>query len=243
MNFVKSFFRNTDIKQEYNKEINIQNQYPKEWLDIHYKFYPRFSSIPLNKRLDKKNLLYKSILSRRSFREFDKEYKINKEQISELFYITNKIKNKNGTSLNSRRAYPSAGARFPIEQYLVVFNSSDFNEGVYHYNVYDHSLEILREEDTKDFFKEICNSDWVSNASSLIILTSIPLRTCIKYNQRGLRYVLFEIGHIAQNIMLIADNLGLHTCAIGGFDDKKLARFLKCDKVEEYPLYLISLGK
>lgn len=242
MKFLRQFFKQTDIAQEYNDNISIDKEYPKDWLDIHFKMYPRFNSIKLKKYNDT-NLIQKTVLERRSFREFNKKYAIDIDKLSKLFFYTNRIKNKNGNSLNSRRPYPSAGARFPIEQYIVVFNGKDIKQGLYHLNVYDHSLEKIRGEDSRLFFKKICNSDWIPNCSALIILTCIPLRTCIKYNNRGIRYVLFEIGHIAQNIMLIAEDLGLHTCAIGGFDDKKIAKYLKCNKTDEYPLYLISLGK
>jgi SagB-type dehydrogenase family enzyme len=242
MNFVKQFFKQTDIKQEYNEHINIVDKYPQDWLDIHFKFYPRFKSIKL-KKFKPKNLLEKTILNRRSYREYKSSYKIDLDTLSRLLFFTNKIKNRDGSSLNSRRPYPSAGARFPIEQYIIIFNGSDITPGLYHYNVYNHSLESIRTEDSREFFKSICNSDWITNSSALVVLSCIPLRTCIKYNNRGIRYILFEIGHIAQNIMLIAESLGLHTCAIGGFDDKKLAKYLKCEKTDEYPLYLITLGK
>lgn len=242
MKYITNFFKNTDIKQEWNPEVNINNNYPKEWLDIHFKTYPRFQKI----RIDKPkifNTIERVIAKRRSFREYNKDYKITKKQLDSIFSSLNNIRNKDGNALTSRRNYPSAGARFPIEQYLIIFNCKDYSPGLYHINIYENTLEVISLGNYKKFFKNICNSKWVGNASALLILSCVPERTTIKYGQRGLRYVLFEIGHIAQNFMLLAQSRSLRTCAIGGFDDKELKRFLKCEKVNEYPLYLITIGK
>ncbi len=242
MNLTDLFFKKTNIKQEYNPSFSINGKYPQEWLEIHYKEYPRFESFPLTKYKEK-NSLEKVITNRRSFRNYNKDYKIKITQLSRILFFVNYVRNKDGDSTNSRRSYPSAGARYPLEMYTVVFNSKDIKLGLYHYNVYSHSLELIFQEDSKTFFKDICNCEWIENASCLIILTCIPERTTIKYFNRGLRYILFEVGHITQNLMLLAETLGLKTCAIGGFDDKKLSKYLKIDKTNEKPLYIISLGK
>jgi SagB-type dehydrogenase family enzyme len=242
MNLDDYFFKKTSIKQEYNPYFSIEDKYPKEWLDIHYKFYPRFNKIPLERFREKSNI-EDIIIKRRSFRNYKKEYKISMKELSRILFFLNHLKNKDGDSINSRRSYPSAGARYPLEIYLVILNSKDIEKGLYHYNVYSHSLELIMLEDSSAFFKDICNSDWIGKASCLFIFTCIPQRTMIKYFNRGLRYILFEVGHLAQNLMLLSESLGLKTCAIGGFDDNRLAKYLRCEKTNEKPLYIITLGR
>jgi hypothetical protein len=41
------------------------------------------------------------------------------------------------------RAVPSAGALYPIETYLVVNNVEELPEGIYHYGIRGHELEVL----------------------------------------------------------------------------------------------------
>jgi len=52
----------------------------------------------------------------------------------------------------TKRFYPSAGARYPLEIYPIIFSSSDLEQGIYHYNSRDHSLELILEGNYKKKF-------------------------------------------------------------------------------------------
>lgn len=54
---------------------------------------------------------------------------------------------------------------------------------------------------------------------------------------------MFEAGHLAQNICLLAGELNLGCCPIGGFLDEKVDRLLDIDKQKERSLYILALGK
>ncbi len=64
----------------------------------------------------------------------------------------------------------------------------------------------------------------------------------IKYKERGYRYILFEAGHLGQNIYLVSKALGLKCCAIGGFDDDKFHELLDIDGDNEAVLYAFAMG-
>ncbi|MCX8128459.1 MAG: nitroreductase family protein, partial [Synergistetes bacterium] len=59
--------------------------------------------------------------------------------------------------------------------------------------------------------------------------------------ERGIRYVHFEVGHSAQNILLQAAALDLGAVPVGAFDDERLKELLKLSV--EQPLYIIAIGK
>jgi SagB-type dehydrogenase family enzyme len=70
----------------------------------------------------------------------------------------------------------------------------------------------------------------------------VPRRTSRKYGDRGYRYLLLEAGHVAQNVVLTANALGLATCCGGGFLDDELAGLLLADIEHEVPVYAIAVG-
>ena len=72
-----------------------------------------------------------------------------------------------------------------------------------------------------------------------IIISAIFEKTMEKYGERGIRYVLLEAGHTAQNICLVCEEMGLKSCCIGAFDDRALR--LRLDK-NCVPLYVVAIG-
>lgn len=56
-------------------------------------------------------------------------------------------------------------------------------------------------------------------------------------------FILFEAGHIAQNISLTATALELGSVVIGGFLDDKINDLIGVNGVDEAVLYLIALGR
>ena len=60
----------------------------------------------------------------------------------------------------------------------------------------------------------------------VIIITGVLDRTRIKYKDRGYRYVLLEAGHMSQNICLLATELGLSSCALGGYIDSEFNKLV-----------------
>ena len=64
-------------------------------------------------------------------------------------WVTNKIKVENGTL--DVRAYPSAGALYPIKVYVVANNVEYLKKGVYHYNVTENCLEYILNLSENDF--------------------------------------------------------------------------------------------
>jgi len=67
------------------------------------------------------------------------------------------------------------------------------------------------------------------------------MKTKLKYGERGYRFLLFEAGHIMQNLLLVASALGVSALPIGGFVDAELDSALGIDGLDEVSLYLAAV--
>jgi SagB-type dehydrogenase family enzyme len=81
------------------------------------------------------------------------------------------------------------------------------------------------------------------NASLIIFITAIFERSVFKYGDRGYRFIFLEAGHVAQNINLVSNALGLGSVNIGGFFDREIDDFLDLDGVTHSTIYMIAIGK
>ena len=144
-----------------------------------------------------------------------------------------------------RRAQASGGARFPIEVYPIVFRSSgELPAGLYHYNVKEHKLGVLLEQEFEDRdIDKLFTYPWVKDAAIGIVMTAVFWRNQNKYGERGYRYVLIEAGHIGQNMYLVSEALGLKCCALGGTRDENLETLIDIDGETESVVYGLALGR
>lgn len=233
------FHKETEIK---TLSSNIK-KWSKEWLEINFKAYPRLEKIDLGAAVKFKGELSNAILNRRSKRDFN-NYKISKKELSNLLYFSVGIVNQKITNWNSTcRGYPSAGARYPLETYAAIINSSDLSQGLYHYNVKLHSLELLLKDNLKKVLFGCAGQKWIEKSSVIIFLTSVVGRSMIKYGDRAYRHSLLEAGHAGQNFYLVSSIIGLKCCAIGGFLDKEVNQLLDIDPRTEVALYILAVGK
>lgn len=85
-------------------------------------------------------------------------------------------------------------------------------------------------------------SSLIDDAGFLVLLTASFLRNRVKYGERGYRYVLQEAGHLAQNIYIVSESLGLGAVAVGGFYDDEVNDILSLDGVEEAVVYAVVVG-
>lgn len=225
-----------------NRELSPHDgKYPESWIKIHFKTYPRLERIRLALKRNKGSL-FKAMASRESIRRFSKE-PISFNNLSYILFGSSGIIRSNESIDKNRRSYPSAGARYPIEIYIASLNIENLNKGLYHYNVKRNELEVLLKEDLERWvLKSFGDEKWLTEAGGIVILTGVLRRNYIKYNNRGYRYLLIEAGHISQNIMLLAEELGMVTCPVGGFVDDDLDELLDIKEQGEFSVYTIAVG-
>jgi len=185
-------------------------------------------------------ILEEAIEKRRSVRSYSSEA-ITLDQLSQLLFASQGVSGRiYGQPL---RSAPSAGALYPIEIYPVVNNVQDLAQGIYHYSILEHALELTR---SGDFHLEITaaglGQEMLGVAGVTFILSAIFDRTSHRYGERGLRYAYMEAGHISQNIYLQAVSLGLGSVSVGAFIDGQVNKLVGIDGHKEAAIYLHAVG-
>lgn len=120
------------------------------------------------------------------------------------------------------RKAPSAGAVRPVSIYIVENKDS---KGAVNHAIW-----------------KACNKQKAVLQAPLLIVFCVNFPKIQKrYGNRGNRYALLEVGHMAQNVCLKAIDLGLVTCCIGAFKDSRIKQVLNCE-YRESPVYIIAVG-
>ena len=142
------------------------------------------------------------------------------------------------------RAAPSAGARYPVETYLVVNNVEAAEPGVYHYGIRRHQLERLRAGEYGPAAADAAlGQRMVADAGVVFVWTAVTARCKSKYAERGYRYMYLDAGHIGAHVSLAAEALGLATCAIGALFDDQVNDLVGVDGVAETVVYMTAVGR
>jgi SagB-type dehydrogenase family enzyme len=189
-------------------------------------------------RLKGEMSLEEAILNRRSRRDF-KDSPLTLGEVSQILWAAQGITDETGL-----RAAPSAGALYPLDLYLVVGERGveGLGEGVYHYLPQSHSLQLTLTGDVRQTLARLSVEQmFIAEAPLSLVITAEYERTTKKYGERGVRYVHMEAGHVAQNVYLQAEALGLGTVTVGAFQDEEIARALNLPP-NYMPLYVMPIG-
>lgn len=180
--------------------------------------------------------LREALARRRSVREFDPR-RLSAEELSQLLWATQGV-----TSPTGYRTSPSAGGLYPLELYVAV------RDGVYHYEPARHILVQKSSRDVRRalyqaaLYRVSISQEPVEEAPAVFIISAVYERITAKYGgKRGERYVLMEVGHAAQNLLLEAVSLGLAGVPVGAFSDDEVAGILELPGTERV-VYLIPVG-
>lgn len=187
-------------------------------------------------RHDSQSSVESVMLQRRSVRNYTDE-PLTLSMISQLLWAAQGITHPRGF-----RTAPSAGALYPLEIYIVAGKVTNLPVGVYKYKPRGHELMNIVEGDKRaELYQVSLRQRPIKDAPAILVFCAVYERTTGKYRKRGIRYVLMEIGHSAQNVCLQAVPLGLGTVTIGAFNDKKVRQVIGCEE-NEHPLYILPVG-
>jgi SagB-type dehydrogenase family enzyme len=148
-----------------------------------------------------------------------------------------------GGSSFLRRSVPSGGGLFPLEIYLFLQRIEGVQDGLYHYDVMGHALELLSSgHKSSELQSAFYTYPFCAHANVILCHAAVFERTQKKYGPRGYRYILLEAGHSAQNVCLVAAELGLGSLCMGGFIDTLLNRTLGLTPYKEGVVYAVAVG-
>lgn len=177
-----------------------------------------------------------AIAGRRSIRQFGDD-PVTLGELSQLLWAAQGVTGKVGF----KRAAPSAGAKYPMEIFVVAGRVEGLAPGVYWYVPSSHSINLIAAGDHRG---ELCDralsQEWVREAPLSFVIAGVYERTMEKYEERGVRYVHIEVGAVAENIYLQAESLGLGTTFVGAFSDDDVRDLLRA---EVSPLGIMPVGK
>lgn len=215
---------------------------PDSWSEIQYKQYETGTSVQFSADVELDDDLRETLSNRRSPGVYALEQTpVSTADVSLFVGEAAGITHRGETKDDHYRAYPSGGAKYPLEVYVAVLNGADLEEGIYHYNVKNDRLDLLRTEDVVaelDFFyKEIRE-----HVSAVVFVTARLERTTQKYGERGYRYAHVEAGHLMQNVCLLAERRDLACHPYGGFIEDRADAYLRLQSDPETTLYIGFVG-
>lgn len=186
--------------------------------------------------------IWKLITRRRSRRDYNSRDTLDLNALALLLWASQGISARWGDTLF--RTAPSAGGLFPVETYLNVRSVDQLESGIYHFRPADFDLEFIKKGDfSKGLAEAALGQEIVAEAQVTFIWSAVLARAKWKYRERAYRYIYLDAGHVAQNLYLAGEALGLGVCAVGAFFDDEVNGFPGLDGIEETVIYMATIGK
>ncbi|MCE5257026.1 MAG: SagB/ThcOx family dehydrogenase [Spirochaetaceae bacterium] len=182
--------------------------------------------------------LHYLLMNRKSRRVFS-HTRLSMEQLSYLLWACEGVRENKGKF--SYRTTPSGGARHPLDLYVFAHNVEGLKIGLYRYLPLEHSLVLEREGDDSVGLDDALNGQFRDSAC-VIMWAAVPYRSEWRYGKAADKLVALDAGHSCQNLYLACEALGLGTCAIGAYDQKKLDAYLGLDGEDMFALYAAPVG-
>jgi SagB-type dehydrogenase family enzyme len=201
-----------------------------------YRFQERFEPLPFLKSISsgsviplprpdlallcRQDLPLSQVLeARTSIRQYGK-HPIRIEQLGEFLYRTARVKSRFPTDQGelSHRPYPSAGALYELELYLVIHACTGLEAGFYHYDPQEHHVSWISDPSplTQQLLHDAC---WATGQpivpQVLIIVTARFQRLSWKYQSIAYALMLKHVGALYQTMYLVATAMHLAPCALG----------------------------
>jgi SagB-type dehydrogenase family enzyme len=143
-----------------------------------------------------------------------------------------------------KRRYPSGGGLYPVDIYLslnhLAVKGEGLNKGTYRY---DAELDCLLKIIQMSIFElSQFSKVFVPNAAGVIFLAFDLAKPRPNYGGLGYKLALLESGHIAQNILLVMETLGLNGLPLQFYYEDIVNNLLSLSSQDQSVCYAIEFG-
>jgi SagB-type dehydrogenase family enzyme len=187
--------------------------------------------------------LRQAIEGRKSLRKYA-DTPLTTEELTYLLWVSQGVKHIS-TRPSTARNVPSAGARHAFETYLLINNVEGIKSGLYRYLAIENKLLALEADpQINALVTSAClDQQQVAFSAVTFLWVAVVERMYWRYVERGYRYLFLDAGHVCQNLVLGAEQLGCGICPIAAYNDDEINGVLGLDGKEQFVIYIASLGK
>ena len=139
------------------------------------------------------------------------------------------------------RSYPSAGALYPTEVYVLAMSIDGLEPGLYHFSAKEFSLRRLRgaAESIAHIRRGRPDLDILSKMPALVLISAICWRSAWRYGSRGYRYCGLDAGHLIENFVISGTGLGMQTLVRMHLNERNTRELLGLEKPSPFGCYEI----
>jgi len=187
--------------------------------------------------------LRQMIEQRESLRKYDAD-PLSLEELSFLVWCTQGVKQVTPRPV-TLRTVPSAGARHAFETYVLANRVAGLEPGLYRYLALEHQMipQDLSPGITDRMTEACYRQEHVRQSAVTFAWAAVLERMYWRYDERSVRYLHLDAGHVCQNLYLAAESIGCGVCAIAAFYDEQLNPVLGLDGVDRFAIYLGTVGR
>lgn len=140
----------------------------------------------------------------------------------------------------------SAGHLYPVDVYFMALNIKELDQGIYYYLAHQDVLiktgNAQQLTDVLATFVITQNAIIHARSNYICLFVAHPWKSMSKYGNRGLRFILQEVGAITQNIHLANVCLGLGSVDWGGYYENEVNQIMGFDGISQSVLHMVLAG-
>ena len=235
-----NFYADTNRFTEEIKQIPVvKPKMSDEIIDLHK---------PDIEKLKKTDSPFTLVLEQRKSIRSHAEKVITDKQLGEFLYRSARFKNIVETDSGeiSSRPYPTAGADYELELYIVINKCENIPAGLYHYCPKEHQLSKI--SDKNNYVETMLQGAGEAvrqppeSLQILIIIAARFLRRVWAYSAIAYALTLKHAGILSQTMYLVATAMNLAPCAVGFGDSDLFAAAVGTDYYAETSVGEFILG-
>ncbi|MDQ7785049.1 MAG: SagB/ThcOx family dehydrogenase [Desulfomonilaceae bacterium] len=174
-------------------------------------------------------------------RHMDENTQIDAERLAGILLLSHAVTatTRHGTTDFHFRSVASAGALYPFELYVAVFDVPGVEDGLYHHDVAGRGLTLIRRGNALADLRPAIGLEEEPAPVLMFLLTAIYFRSSWKYRDRAYRYALLDTGHLAENLALALTSERIRFRICVDFEDDRVNGVLGLDTAREVCLAVV----